>query len=123
MIINITNRHDKVSPALREKIESWLEHSQERYDVISSAQVTLDKTDRLEEVEATLHAAGREINAKASDENLFSALDALAQKIDRQLAKLHDKQVQKKGTPKHTTLIGEDAVNDDDIDDEEVYQA
>ena len=31
MIINITNRHDKVSPAVRERIEAWLENSQERF--------------------------------------------------------------------------------------------
>jgi len=116
MIINITHRHDKVSPALREKIEGWLQHSQERFDMISSAQVTIDKADRLEEVEATLHAAGREINAKASAENLFAALDALASKIDRQLEKMRDKQTHKKGTQKHTSLIGEEdeAISDED---------
>jgi putative sigma-54 modulation protein len=122
MIINITNRHDKVSPAVRERIEAWLEHSQERFDIISSAQVTIDKNAHLEEVEATLHAGGREINAKASAENLYAALDALADKIDRQLEKVRDKQIHKKGTPKHTTLIGDEAVNDDDFE-EEVYQA
>ena len=122
MIINITNRHDKVSPSVREKIESWLEQSQERYEVISSAQITLDKKDRLEEVEATVHVAGREINAKASDENLFSALDDMAHKIDRQLAKHHDKKISKKGIPRHTTLMDEDNDVDVDVENEEVYQ-
>ncbi len=123
MIINITNRHDKVSPAVRERIEAWLENSQERFDIISSAQVTLDKSAHQEDVEATLHAAGREINAKASAENLYAALDALADKIDRQLEKLRDKQTHKKGTPKHTSLIGDEAVNDEDLEEDEVYQA
>lgn len=131
MIINITNRHDKVSPALREKIEAWLELSQERYVTITSAQITLDKTDRLEEAEATVHVAGRELYAKASDENLYAALDALEHKMDRQLAKIHDKQLQSKRAPKQPPLIDDDAVNDDNLTDDiqsnienkEAYQA
>lgn len=97
MIINITHRNDKVSDAVREKIEAWLEHSQQNFDIISSAQVTLDKKDREDHVEAILHAAGREIVAKAHGDNLYVALDALADKIDRQLEKLRDKQTHKKG--------------------------
>lgn len=101
MIINITNRQDdKVSPAVRSKIESWLEHSQSHYDMISSAQVTIAKDDRLDSVEAILHASGREVVAKASADNLYAALDSVADKIDRQLAKLRDKQTNKKGTQK-----------------------
>ncbi len=123
MIINITSRHDKVSPAVREKIESWLENSQSHFDIISSAQVTIDKKDRQEDVEAILHACGREVVAKASADNLYAALDAVADKIDRQLSKLRDKQTHKKGATKHTELIGDDAVNDEVFEEEEVYLA
>ena len=42
MIINITNRKNKVSDGVKEKIEAWLNDSQSRYDIITSAQVTLD---------------------------------------------------------------------------------
>ena len=99
MNINITNRNDKVSPAVREKIEAWLEESQRRYDIISSAQVTIEKNNGKEEVvEASVHATGKDLFAKASAENLFSALDALAHKIDKQLAKMRDIQTNKKGS-------------------------
>ncbi|BBB26660.1 ribosome hibernation-promoting factor, HPF/YfiA family [Amphritea japonica] len=99
MNINITNRNDKVSPALRDKIESWLEESQKRYNVITSAQVTVEKSNGKEEiVEATIHATGKDLFAKASEENLFAALDSLAHKIDKQLAKIRDIQTNKKGS-------------------------
>ncbi len=101
MNINITNRNDKVSPAVREKIEHWLEESQKRYNVISSAQVTIEKNNGKEEVvEATVHAKGKDLFAKANAENLYSALDSLAHKIDKQLAKIRDIQTNKKGTGK-----------------------
>ncbi|RVU29558.1 MULTISPECIES: ribosome hibernation-promoting factor, HPF/YfiA family [Neptunomonas] len=125
MIINITNRHDKVSPAVREKIEAQLHHSQERYDIISSAQVTLDKHERSDQVEIILHAAGRELAAKATGENLYAALDAAVAKADRQLAKLREKQTHKKGTVKHNALTPASDDSDMDYDEEEnlVYSA
>ncbi len=101
MIINITHRKDKVSPAVREKIESWLHHSQERYDIITSAQVTIDTNERGDDIEATLHANGKEIYAKTHAPNLFAAIDSLTDKIDRQLAKAKDKMTHKKGGPRH----------------------
>jgi putative sigma-54 modulation protein len=101
MIINITHRSDKVSAAVKEKIEDWLNHSQERYDIINSAQVTIDSIERGDEIEATLHTNGKEIYAKTSAPNLFAAIDSLTDKIDRQLAKAKDKMNAKKGGPRH----------------------
>lgn len=111
MIINISNRQDKVSPAIRAKIESWLTHNQAHNDIISSVQVTLDKQGRQDRAEAILHAAGQEIVAHADGKNLYAALDALAAKIDRQLSKVRARQTHRKGTAKHSRLLS-DAVND-----------
>ncbi|WP_271273719.1 ribosome hibernation-promoting factor, HPF/YfiA family [Aliamphritea hakodatensis] len=125
MNINITNRNDKVSDATREKIESWLHESQKRYNVITSAQVTIEKSNGKEEVvEATVHATGKDLFAKASHENLFAALDALSSKIDKQLAKIRDIQTNKKGTSKPVEESAETMVDDeDDTDYEEQYSA
>lgn len=112
MIINITNRNDKVSNGTKEKIEGWLQESQSRYDIITSAQVTLDKKDGHDEVEATIHAAGRDVFARATGDNLYAALNSLSDKIDRQLSKIRDKQQHKKGTHK----ISESLVSDADLD-------
>lgn len=97
MILNITNRDNKVSADVRNKIESWLNDSQARYEVITSAQVTLAKAERQDEAEATLHIAGKEVFAKASGNNMYAALDSLCHKIDKQLNKIHQKRVHKKG--------------------------
>ena len=128
MNINITNRNTKVSTAVREKIESWLEESQKRYNVISSAQVTIEKSNGKEDVvEATVHAKGKDLFAKASADNLFAALDALSHKIDKQLAKVRDIQTNKKGSTKpvsEESLEGE-TLDDDDFEEdyEEEYSA
>jgi len=107
MIINITHRSEKVSPAVKEKIENWLHHSQDRYDIINSAQVTIDSIERGDEIEATLHTNGKEIYAKTKAANLFAAIDSLTEKIDRQLAKAKEKMTSKKGGPRHMEPISE----------------
>ncbi len=97
MNVKITHRNVKASDNIKERIESWLDSSQERYEVITSAHVILEKNEREDMAEATVHVAGKDIFAKASADNLYAALDALADKIDRQLDKVHQKNVNKKG--------------------------
>lgn len=120
MIINITNRKNKVSEGVKERIESWLEDRQARYDIITSAQVTLDKTDQHDEAEATIHAAGRDIFARATGPNMYAALGALGDKLDRQLSKIREKQLHKKGTHKLSeNMIVDEASDDEDLDEYE----
>ncbi len=97
MNIKITHRNAKVSDSVKEKVEAWLNNSQERYEVITSAHVIIEKNDREDMAEATIHIAGKDIFAKATADNLYAALDNLADKIDRQLDKIHQKHISKKG--------------------------
>ncbi len=123
MNININNRQGKVSPAIQEKIEAWLKASQDRFGEISSALVIIGKSERLDEIEATLHIKGKDVFAKATGENLYAAIDALTDKIDRQLIKIKEKQSIKKGTPKPALLVEEDLQEFDDEDQQEVEVA
>ncbi|MFT6916727.1 MAG: putative sigma-54 modulation protein [Motiliproteus sp.] len=108
MNITINNRHGKVSPAIKEKIEAWLKESQERCGEISSALVIIEQFERQDNIEATLHIKGKDVFAKATGENLYNAIDALTDKVDRQLIKIKEKQSIKKGTPKPTVLIDDE---------------
>lgn len=110
MNIKITHRNAKVSDSVKDKVEGWLNASQERYEVITSANIILESTDRQDMAEASIHIAGKDIFAKAEADNLYAALDALADKIDRQLDKIHQKHISKKGTQR---LVVEEPVVDD----------
>tara|TARA_R110001583_G_scaffold40725_1_gene129831 strand:+ start:992 stop:1339 length:348 start_codon:yes stop_codon:yes gene_type:complete len=107
MNIKINNRQGKVSPAIQAKIEAWLEASQDRFGEISTALVIIEPSEHQDEVEATLHIKGKDLFAKASGENLYVAIDALSDKIDRQLAKIKEKSTHKKGTPKPPVIEDE----------------
>ena len=43
--------------------------------------------------EATLHVSGGEIHAKAENEDMYAAIDALVDKLDRQILKYKEKNV------------------------------
>lgn len=118
MNIKITHRNAKVSDGTKEKVEAWLNNSQERYEVITSAHVILEKNDREQLAEATIHIAGKDIFAKATADNLYAALDTLADKIDRQLDKIHQKNVNKKGAQKPMTEVEPELEMDEDLDEE-----
>ncbi len=45
--------------------------------------------------EATIHVAGNEIFADAVDEDLYTAIDALSDKLDRQIKKYKEKVTEK----------------------------
>lgn len=113
MKISINNRNGKVSPAIQDKVQAWLEASQDRFGEISSALVIIEQSERRNEIEATLHIKGKDLFAKATGDNLYGAIDALSDKIDRQLAKTKDKLINRKGTPKPPVL--EDTVVDEDL--------
>ncbi|WP_421862213.1 ribosome hibernation-promoting factor, HPF/YfiA family [Motiliproteus sp.] len=115
MKLNINNRQGKVSPALQSKIEEWLEASQDRYGVISSAQINIEQSEREDEVEATLHIKGKDIFAKASGQNLYIAIDTLKDKIDRQLAKAKEKLTNKKGDRKPPVATEDEVLVDEEL--------
>ena len=115
MNIKITHRNAKVSDAIKDKVDDWLSCSQERYEVITSAHVILEKNDREDMAEATIHIAGKDIFAKASADNMYAALDALSDKIDRQLDKIHQKHVNKKGAQRPAAEIEESEVDEGEL--------
>lgn len=104
MIINISYRKKKLSPALRSKIETWLEQVQAHHGTLSSAQVTLNNAQQGGAAEAIIHTHGHQLVAKAQATNLYAALDAVSAKLERQLEKLHTRQSRKKGICKSDNI-------------------
>jgi putative sigma-54 modulation protein len=53
--------------------------------------VTLTAEKLAQKVEATIHVPGNDLHAESSDENMYSAIDLLADKLDRQVLKYKEK--------------------------------
>lgn len=95
MQINITGHQLDVTEAMRNYVEEKLSRLEKRFDKVISVQVIMgiEKLDK--KVEATVNLAGGELFASAENTDMYVAIDALADKLDRQLMKFKEKHAQK----------------------------
>ncbi len=91
MNLNLTGIHIEVTPALREQVTSKLDRVIRHFDHVISTHVILS-VDKLEQkAEVTLHVKGKDFFADATHEDLYAAIDLLADKLDRQIVKHKEK--------------------------------
>ncbi len=94
MQINISGHHLDITPALRDYIEEKFNRLERHFDRIISVQVIMQVEKLKQKIEATLHVAGREVVANAEHDDMYAAIDLLIDKLDRQLIKHKEKQVE-----------------------------
>jgi len=93
MQINISGHHVELTPALKDYITTKFDKLERHFDQITNRQVTLEVEKVRQMAEATLHVSGGEIHAKAENEDMYAAIDALVDKLDRQILKYKEKNV------------------------------
>ena len=91
MQLSITGRHIDITDALRGYVTSKVSRIERHYDHITNVHVVLavDKPHQI--AEATVHAGGNEIFADAQSSDMYAAIDALSDKLDRQVIKHKEK--------------------------------
>ena len=87
MQVNISGHHVEITAALRDYVTSKLGRLERHATNITHADVVLNVEKLRHKVEATIRMAGAELFAAAESENMYAAIDALADKLDRQLNK------------------------------------
>lgn len=92
MNLNITGHHLEVTPAIREYVETKLARVSGHFDHVIDIKVILSVEKLVQIAEATVHVPGNDLHVACSDENLYSAIDLLADKLDRQVLKHKEKQ-------------------------------
>ncbi len=93
MQLNITGHHVELTESLKEYVSSKLERLERHFDHISNVQVTLSVQKVRKIAEATLHISGADIHATAEQEDMYAAIDLLVDKLDRQILKHKEKNV------------------------------
>jgi len=107
MNLQLTGHHLEITPALREYITSKLGRISNHFDHVIDVKVTMSVEKLAQKVEATLHVPGNDLHAECADENMYSAIDMLTDKLDRQVLKHKEKQADHhkvKGAVKHQDL-------------------
>ncbi len=89
MQIEITGHHVELTQALRAYVNEKMERIERHFGNLIGAHVVL-RLERLEHTaEATLAVGGRtnDLNATATSDDMYAAIDAMVDKLDRQVRK------------------------------------
>src|SRR5438477_6753871 len=92
MNLNLTGNHLEVTPALRDYVIAKLDRITRHFDHVIDVNVVLSVDKLRQKVEVNLHTRGKDIHVEAIDPDMYAAIDALADKLDRQVLKYKEKQ-------------------------------
>lgn len=93
MRIETHGQHIEVTAALRDYVETRLARLERHYDQPFEIRVVLSTEKPHHCAEATVTLRGQTMHADAKAEDMYAAIDALADKLDRLLMKHKSKQV------------------------------
>lgn len=90
MNLKISGHHVEITASLREYVIAKLDRVIRHFDQVIDGSVLLavDKhteKDKRQKAEITLHLKGKEIFAESADVDLYTAIDMLVDKLDRQV--------------------------------------
>ena len=87
MNLNLTGHHLEITPAIRDYVVAKLDRVTRHFDHVIDVNVVLSVDKLRQKVEANLHIRGKDIHAECIDPDMYAAIDALADKLDRQVLK------------------------------------
>lgn len=91
MNLNLTGVHLDITPAIREYVITKLDRINRHFDHVIDVNVVLSVDKLRQKIEANVHVRGKEIHAEAVEPDMYAAIDALADKLNRQVLKYKEK--------------------------------
>jgi putative sigma-54 modulation protein len=92
MQLNLSGHHVEITPAMRAYAQKRLERIKRHFDQVIDVHMVMSVEKNEHKAEARLHISGSDIFADAIDTNMYRAIDALADKLDRSVLKHKEKQ-------------------------------
>jgi len=91
MHLSVTGHHVEITPALRSYVEKKCDRLVRHFDHVIDIHCILTVEKLRHRAEATLHVRGETIHALADDGDMYAAIDALADKLERLVRKHKEK--------------------------------
>ena len=91
MQISVTGRHVEITDSLKNFTEEKMARLERHFDHVSNIHVVLSVEKLRHTAEASFHISGSDIFADSTQEDMYSAIDTLVDKLDRQLIKHKEK--------------------------------
>lgn len=91
MQLDITGHHVEITDSMREYVNEKFDRIIRHFDNVTDSHVILSVEKQVQKAEATVLVKGSKIFADATDEDMYAAIDALMDKLDRQVIKHKEK--------------------------------
>ncbi|MGB1879226.1 MAG: ribosome hibernation-promoting factor, HPF/YfiA family [Gammaproteobacteria bacterium] len=91
MQIQIDGHHVDVTESMHDYIHNKLTRVERHFDQVVDVHVVLSVEKQRQKAEATVHLAGNNIHAESENDDMYAAIDALVDKLDRQVKKHKEK--------------------------------
>ncbi len=91
MQVNLTGHHVDITDALRAYVDEKIARLERHFDHVTNVHVILSVEKLQKKAEATVHVAGADVFADAVHEDMYAAIDALIDKLDRQVIRHKEK--------------------------------
>ena len=91
MQITITGHHLDITDSLRDYVNEKLARLERHFDQVTNIDVVLTVEKLRQMAEATVPVSGSKLFANAEDQDMYAAIDALVDKLDRQIIKRKEK--------------------------------
>lgn len=91
MNLSVTGHHVEVTDPLKDYVEEKMEKLERHFDKVADIHVILNVEKLRRQAEATIDLTGARIHAVAENADMYAAIDALIDKLDRQVLKHKEK--------------------------------
>ncbi len=96
MQLSISGHHLDVTEAIKSYIEQKFKRIVRHDDHVTNVHVVISVERHHQRAEATLHGVGGEIFADAQSNDLYAAIDQLADRVDRQIVRQKEKRIERR---------------------------
>jgi putative sigma-54 modulation protein len=91
MNLHLTGHHLEITPAIRDYVSSKLERIAHHFDHVIDVNVILSVEKLENRIEASVRVRGKDIFCESASTDMYAAIDALADKLDRAVIKHKEK--------------------------------
>ena len=91
MQVNLTGHHVDITDSLRAYVDEKIAKLERHFEHVTNVHVILSVEKLNRKAEATVHASGADVFAESVHEDMYAAIDALIDKLDRQVLKHKEK--------------------------------
>jgi ribosome hibernation promoting factor len=98
MNLKLSGHHLEITAAMRDYITGKLGRIKRHFDHVIDVNVILSVDNLEQKIEASVHLSGKDIFVECHDTDMYAAIDALVDKLDRQILRHKEKNFEHRGS-------------------------